>query len=77
MSLRGLSPTRSFGFQQVELWVFAGSVTVLSSLKFLLSSDGKRQKEAPMEKASKSGIRSVLETLWAIGTSYIAVLLPG
>ena len=30
-----------------------------------------------MRQALRLGIRSVLETFWAIGTSYIAAALPG
>ena len=73
---RGLSPTGS-GFQQASLLVFAGFVAILSSLKFLVQSASRREKEMPMRKAFVRGIRSVLETVWAVGASYTTRLLPG
>lgn len=73
--MRGLSPT-GFRTQQVSL-VVAGFVAVLSSLKFLVLSASKRWKEAPMKQAIVLGVRSVLETFWTIGASYIAAALPG
>jgi hypothetical protein len=36
-----------------------------------------RRKEAHIKQAFVLGVRSVLETLWAIGTSYAAAVLPG
>jgi hypothetical protein len=65
--------------QQVGLAVFAGFVAVFASLKYLvvILTDWKRRKELPMRQALKRGVRSVLETIWAIGTSYIAAGLPG
>jgi hypothetical protein len=57
----------------------AGLVVACSLLKYLVVnlSARKRRKEAPMGHALLLGIRSVSETLWTIGTSYIAVGLPG
>jgi hypothetical protein len=57
--------------------VFAGFVVILSSLKFLFLFDWKRRREMPMKQAFVLGARSVLETLWTVGTSYIAAALPG
>ena len=71
----GLRPS-GFRIQQVST-AFAGVVVVISSLKFLFLIDGKRRKEAPMKQAFVLGVRSVLETIWAISTSYVAALLPG
>lgn len=71
----GLSPS-GFRIQQVSL-AFAGLVAILSALKFLVLTDWKRWKEAPMKQAFVLGTRSVLDTVWAIGTSNAAVALPG
>jgi hypothetical protein len=59
--------------------LFAGYVVLCSLLKCLVDflSARKQKKEAPMEQALVLGIRSVSETLWTIGTSYIAAGLPG
>jgi hypothetical protein len=59
--------------------MFAGFVAICSSLKYLVGclTDWKRRKELPMGQALVRGIGSVLETSWAIGTSYIAAGLPG
>lgn len=57
--------------------MFAGFVVILSSLKFLFLFDWKRRREMPMKQAFVLGARSVLETLWTVGTSYIAAALPG
>jgi hypothetical protein len=57
--------------------MFAGSVAILASLKFLVQSALKRKKEAPMDNAFMLGVRSVVETFYAIGTSSIMALLPG
>ena len=73
--MRGLSPTGS-GLQQVSQ-MCAGFVVILSSLKFLVQSASMRKKELPMKKAFALGIPSVLDTVWTIGTSYIAAVLPG
>jgi hypothetical protein len=61
-------------------WVCAGLVVSCSLLKYLvvnLSAGKRKKKEAPMRHAFMLGIRSVSETLWTIGTSYIAAGLPG
>jgi hypothetical protein len=55
----------------------AGFMVVTSSLKFLASFDWKRKKELPMTHAFVLATRSVSETLWTIGASYIAAALPG
>jgi hypothetical protein len=52
-------------------------MAILSTLKFLVLTDWKRWKEASMKQAFVLGARSVLDTVWAIGTSYAAVALPG
>jgi hypothetical protein len=70
-----LSPS-GFRIPQVSL-TFAGVVVALSSLKFLVLTDWKRWKEAPMRQAFMVGVRSVLETLWTVGTSYVSAALPG
>jgi hypothetical protein len=58
--------------------MFAGlMVCITSSLKFLASFDWKRRKELPMTNQFVLGIRSVSDTLWTIGTSYMATALPG
>ena len=77
MVQRGLSPTGS-GIQRAG-WLCAGLVVSCSLLKYLvvnLSAGKLKKKEAPMRHALL-GIRSVSETLWTIGTSYIAAGLPG
>jgi hypothetical protein len=52
-------------------------VAVILSLKFMLLCGWKRWKEAPMTTAFVFGVRSALETIWAIGASYVAAALPG
>ncbi len=74
-SRRGLSPS-GFRIEQVSL-TFAGVVVVLSLLQFLVLTDWKRWKEAPMRQAFTAGARSILETVWTIGTSCVAAALPG
>jgi hypothetical protein len=59
--------------------LFAGFVVLCSLLKYLVDflSGRKQKKEASMGQALVLGIRSVSETIWTIGTSYIAAGLPG
>ena len=57
--------------------MFAGSMVILASLKFLVLTATMRKKEMPMRKAFMFGVRSVLDTVWTIGTGYIAAALPG
>jgi hypothetical protein len=52
-------------------------VVALSALKFSVLTDWKRWKEAPMKHAFVLGVRSILETVWTIGTSYVSAVLPG
>jgi len=73
---RGLSPTGS-GIQQVDPLMFAGTVVILASLKFLVQSASKLKKEMPMRKAFMLAVRSVSDTVWTIGTSSIMAILPG
>ena len=71
----GLSPS-GFRVEQVSP-TFAGVVVALSSLKLLVLTDWKRRKEAPMKQAFVLGVRSILETVWTIGTGYVSAALPG
>ncbi len=57
--------------------MFAGSVAILASLRVLVQSALKCKKEAPMRKAFMLAVRSVVETVYAIGTGSIMALLPG
>ena len=73
--LRGLSPS---GFRKLQVSLaFVGFVVVFSSLKSLVMADWKCLKEVPMKKALMLGVRSVLETLWTIGTNCATAALPG
>ena len=74
-SCAGLSPS-GFRVEQVSR-TFVGVVVALSSLKFLVLTDWKRWKEAPMRQEFVLGARSILETVWTIGTSYVSAALPG
>ena len=57
--------------------MFVGSVAILALLKFLFLFDWKPKKEVPMGKTFMCAVRSVSETLWAIGTRSITAILPG
>lgn len=59
--------------------MLAGLVALLSLLKYAICYlVGSNRKEAPMKKQPRmlGFIVSVLETFWAIGTSYMTATLP-
>ena len=70
----GVLPPLSVGEMSLA---FVGFVVVFSSLKSLVMADWKCLKEVPMKKALVLGVRSVLETLWTIGTNCATAALPG